>query len=577
MKRPIARLSPEIANTAIAYYRLSVDREGGTPQSIQAQKHDVRAYCKRNDLNLVEEYAESGVSGRDRNRVEFNRMIDRAQHGTPQIGVVVFSKLDRFARDLLTFLQTETTLQDVGIDIVSTSENFGRGRASRLSRHVAAVVGAKYADDASIHTAKSRRENARQGNWNGGRIPFGYESYVHEQHGSKERKRLRVCEPEARIVRLIFEWAALGLGGRAIVMKLNEMGLTQRGRTWYNGSINNVLTHTFYLGYYFDRTVDDEGYLPDEADWIRIECPAIIAAEQFEAAAAIRAARNPRRMAPHVAAGTNLLTGIGRCGMPGCHSGLTIYSGKGGQYSYITCNNRVNGPKTCTCPRMPRQKLDDIVLDVLERQLLVPERLEQLLAGLLENSEEANGRRRADLTEARKQETMARSAITRLLVLIETGDMSARDPAFAERLSIQKSSLATACSRVESLERQLSSGKRQITSHAIARFGEFMRKQLRGPDPALRNAYVRLLVQEVTLSETAITIRGSKAALESALVKEKKPLQGVVPIFDREWCPRPDSNRHSFQNRILSPARLPIPPLGHSVPTTSRTSADSSN
>ena len=29
-----------------------------------------------------------------------------------------------------------------------------------------------------------------------------------------------------------------------------------------------------------------------------------------------------------------------------------------------------------------------------------------------------------------------------------------------------------------------------------------------------------------------------------------------------EWCPRPDSNRHSFQNRILNPARLPIPPLG---------------
>ena len=30
-----------------------------------------------------------------------------------------------------------------------------------------------------------------------------------------------------------------------------------------------------------------------------------------------------------------------------------------------------------------------------------------------------------------------------------------------------------------------------------------------------------------------------------------------------EWCPRPDSNRHSSRNRILNPARLPIPPLGH--------------
>ena len=28
------------------------------------------------------------------------------------------------------------------------------------------------------------------------------------------------------------------------------------------------------------------------------------------------------------------------------------------------------------------------------------------------------------------------------------------------------------------------------------------------------------------------------------------------------WCPRPDSNRHALRRRILSPLRLPIPPLG---------------
>ncbi|MFM2099416.1 MAG: hypothetical protein RLZZ366_955 [Pseudomonadota bacterium] len=109
-----------------------------------------------------------------------------------------------------------------------------------------------------------------------------------------------------------------------------------------------------------------------------------------------------------------------------------------------------------------------------------------------------------------------------------------------------QSALAIANSRVESLDRQLSSGKRRITPHAITRFSEFMREQLRGPDQALRTAYVRLLVQEVTLSDTAITVRGSKAALEHALVKGEQPLKGVVPIFDREWCPEEDSNLHAL-------------------------------
>ena len=30
----------------------------------------------------------------------------------------------------------------------------------------------------------------------------------------------------------------------------------------------------------------------------------------------------------------------------------------------------------------------------------------------------------------------------------------------------------------------------------------------------------------------------------------------------RRWCPRSGSNRHSSRNRILNPARLPIPPQG---------------
>lgn len=111
--------------------------------------------------------------------------------------------------------------------------------------------------------------------------------------------------------------------------------------------------------------------------------------------------------------------------------------------------------------------------------------------------------------------------------------MSARDSAFAERLAVQKSALAISSARVSSLERQLTSGKRRITPHGAARFSEFIREQLRGSDQALRAAYVRLLVQEVTLSDTVITVRGSKAALEHALVKGEQPLKGVVPIFDR--------------------------------------------
>src|SRR5690606_36093038 len=37
---------------------------------------------------------------------------------------------------------------------------------------------------------------------------------------------------------------------------------------------------------------------------------------------------------------------------------------------------------------------------------------------------------------------------------------------------------------------------------------------------------------------------------------------GVGLVIERGWCPRPDSNRHALRRGILSPLRLPIPPLG---------------
>jgi hypothetical protein len=75
---------------------------------------------------------------------------------------------------------------------------------------------------------------------------------------------------------------------------------------------------------------------------------------EFQAAAS-RAARNPRRLAPYIAAGTNLLTGVARCGMGGCRSGLIIDSEKSWLYNYITCDNRVKEPRpvhTQGCARL---------------------------------------------------------------------------------------------------------------------------------------------------------------------------------------------------------------------------------
>ena len=86
-------------------------------------------------------------------------------------------------------------------------------------------------------------------------------------------------------------------------------------------------------------------------------------------------------------------------------------------------------------PSIRREQLDSVVLDAVERQLLAPLRLQALLADVVNLSDQKRSQHGQELVHARAEQTRIRSAIDRLLVLVETGQMGPRDPIFANRPS----------------------------------------------------------------------------------------------------------------------------------------------
>ena len=530
---------------AYVYLRLSVDKEGGTPQSIDAQRSAIRAYAKKQDIQIVEEFVDAGFSGQNDRRPDFQRMVAQATAGDRPVDLVLMYMFSRIARNMRLFFNTLGDLEDAGVEVVSITEDFGQGRGRRIGRTIAAMIAEEQARDAAILTRKSRRENARQGFYNGGPVAFGYRSYVARQDDQKSRMKLEIVPEEAAIVRQIFDWADAGRGGRWIVKTLNDAGTSFRGAKFSNSSIAAILAREMYVGVYYDRTADDEGIIPEIEDAIRVSCPVIVERDQFERVAAIRANRNPRKTAPHVAAGTTLLVGLAKCGMPGCTSGMTIRTGKGGQYAYYTCNDRVNRGGKCACPSVRREQLDAVVIDAIEQQLLERDRLRTLLQDVVNLSDQKRAANQDELSRARAEQTRVRTAINRLLILVEEGTIGPRDPAFAERMAANRAQLAALTSRIDTLETQLVRGSRRITEQTVDRFGALLSAKLHDDDSALRGAYLRMFVSEVRVSESEIAISGPTAALEAGMATGL-PHKGAVPNFDREWCPEEDSNLHAL-------------------------------
>lgn len=388
--------------------------------------------------------------------------------------------------------------------------------------------------------------NARDGFWNGSSPPLGYKVVIAERRGDKDKKVLAVDEVEAPIIRKIFSLYLEGdgssgpMGIKRIVSWLNGRNYTYRAKPFHVSSVDVVLRRTTYMGtHYFNQKDSRTGERRPRGEWVPIAVPAIVDEETFQTVQARLGQRNPRQTPARVVSGPTLLIGIARCGCPNCGGAMTIRTGKSGQYRYYACSRRATrGETACTGRSIRMEKLDGIVLDALEKRVLAPERLPELLTAFLEKSDESDQRRREELALLRGARTSSEGALNRLYELVESGLASPSDRDFAERLTHHRQRIAALTADIASLERQLASSQRRITPDVIDRFGKLLSQGLRGGSPALRQAYVRLMVDEVTVEADKVQLRGSRRALERAVIATAASGGAKVPSFAREWRAR---------------------------------------
>ncbi len=115
---------------------------------------------------------------------------------------------------------------------------------------------------------------------------------------------------------------------------------------------------------------------------------------------------------------------------------MTLRTGKGGRYRYYTCSTKARQGETgCKGRSIPMDKLDNLVASHIEDRLLQPERLEEVLATVLDRRQERAERHREHIAELNKRAAETDLRLKRLYDAIESGVADLTDPALKERIA----------------------------------------------------------------------------------------------------------------------------------------------
>lgn len=334
------------SNKVAIYIRVStthqIDRD-----SIPMQKSDLIAYTKL--MLNTEDYVifeDAGYSGKNTDRPNFQKMMSQIRSGA--FTHLLVWKIDRISRNLLDFSSMYKELKELGVVFVSKNEQFDTSTAMGEAMLKIILVFAELERNmTSERVTATMISRASNGQWNGGRVPFGYDY-------DYDTKTFSVNEQESVIVKLIHnkyeEMQSLVQEARY----LNEHDFrTREGNEWSPVTLLIILRNIFYCGDYQYNTLKEGNRqkVKDESEWVIVEShhDAIVSREQKQRIIGLLESnkrlsrRNKSTKYNHVFAGLLFCSGCGKA-----MGGSPATPRKGWSYSKYSCySTRKNSLLNC--------------------------------------------------------------------------------------------------------------------------------------------------------------------------------------------------------------------------------------
>lgn len=203
--------------------------------SLDAQKEKLRRYAEFQEFTVTGEYSDEGKSGKNiEGRPEFQCMLNDISNGKDSVEYVLVFKLSRFGRNAADVLSSLQLMQDYGVNLICVEDGIDSSKDSgKLMISVLSAVAEIERENILVQTMEGRKQKAREGKWNGGFAPYGYELIDGE---------LKIAEDEAEIIRVIYDkFIHTTMGANAVARYLNRQGYVKKKRQ--NGTLDSFTAH----------------------------------------------------------------------------------------------------------------------------------------------------------------------------------------------------------------------------------------------------------------------------------------------------------------------------------------------
>ena len=447
--------------------------------SLEAQKERLMKFAEFQEMEVVREYCDAGKSGKSiTGRPEFQRMLQDVSEERDGVAFILVFKLSRFGRNAADVLNSLQFIQDYGVNLICVEDGIDSSKDSgKLTITVLSAVAEIERENILVQTMEGRKQKAREGKWNGGQAPFGYDL-------DSRNSTLVVNEEEAEIVRIIYDkFVHTDMGADAICNYLNQRGYTKkkvRGHElnyFARGLIMKILDNPVYTGKiaYGKNVTEKVKGTRDEYRRVKTDDylladglhEAIVDEETWEAAREKRKRTGVKWNKTHSLEHEHILSGLLKC--PVCGAGMagTVRrrkNKKSGEYKddfYYRCQHRRKIDEEHFCDFKPSLNQNKINAEVewFIRGMIADERFHEYIGERLqEKVDVSNLEEERDQLKGQLQQVVG--AKNKLLVMLDALD--AGDKHYARKFQDMQDRLDNLYDRISGFENEIADVKEKI-------------------------------------------------------------------------------------------------------------------